>query len=451
MRFFTSFLRPLLTIWTIALAPLALGFVAGDRAQAQNAAALTATYGRGVHAYFANQVSLAEQLLSQVIDAGSTDPRVYYFRAMTRMRSGRSDEAEVDMQIGAAFEARDPGNRLAIGKALERVQGPNRLLLEGFRQQARLERLQQRQQQTVDRYEQLRLREPDVLRREWPVPLEDLVEPSLELPGATDKKPAPETPVPVAEPEGMKSVPTPPQPVPPAEPTDDIFGGDAAEETDIFSEPQQPAAESEPPAEPAESTDPAPTEDDPFSEPEPSPEPVNEDDPFAAAQPAAESGGAPAEVAEATSPSGDVELTDSDRIESSQMLRVLGRVAASVFPWRGLEMPAMGPTSGPEEFDSEFEPTGIELGPADEEAPVIRASAEQPIEAEDDAADPFGGSAGDASEQPTDDPFGGPADDPFGGAGSDDAPPTAAPAAEDEEHTESEQPAADPDDPFADF
>jgi hypothetical protein len=450
MKDSSSFPHPPLKLRVIALALLALGFVASVRAQAQNSSELTATYGRGVHAYFANRTDLAEQFFSQVIEAGSTDPRVFYFRAMTRVRSGRPYEAEEDMRMGATLEARDPGNRLAIGKALERVQGPHRILLEGFRQQARLERLEQRQRQTRDRYEQLRLREPDVLRREMPVPLEDLVEPSLELTEGAGETSTSEA----AAPTGVTSDPAPARPVPPQESADDDpFGTAAPAEDDIFSEPPQPAAESESPEVPTES--PAPAEGDPFSEPKPAEEPVDEDDPFAVAPPSStDSGGESADVVETAPSSAGAELTQDDRIDSGQMLGVLGRVAASVFPWRGLELPALGPTSGPGEFDSDFEPAGIELGPVAEDSAVLRASAEQPIEAKDESADLFGESAIDSSEQPADDPFSGSADEPtddlFGGEASDEAP-AAPPEAGEEENSESEKPAADFDDPFGNF
>jgi hypothetical protein len=63
------------------------------------------------------------------------DPRALYFRALSRMAQGRESEARTDMQIGAQIETRVP-NRFDIGKTLERVQGPTRLLLERYRSQA---------------------------------------------------------------------------------------------------------------------------------------------------------------------------------------------------------------------------------------------------------------------------------------------------------------------------
>ena len=95
-------------------------------------------YGRGVHAYFSDQASTADQYLSQVIDAGSTDPRVYYYRAMARLRHGQRYEAIDDMRIGAAYEARDPGAAGNVGQALMRVQGSDRQLLEQYRRDARV-------------------------------------------------------------------------------------------------------------------------------------------------------------------------------------------------------------------------------------------------------------------------------------------------------------------------
>ena len=61
------------SVWpasTVALL-IALGLSASLPAAAQGWE-LSAVYGRGVHAYFANQTSQADQLLSEVIEAGSS-------------------------------------------------------------------------------------------------------------------------------------------------------------------------------------------------------------------------------------------------------------------------------------------------------------------------------------------------------------------------------------------
>ncbi|NOZ40739.1 MAG: hypothetical protein GXP24_11010 [Planctomycetes bacterium] len=155
-------------------------------AQAQQGSALSAVYGRGVHAYFAGNMSQAEQLFTQVIQVGSTDPRPYYYRAMLRLGQGRTFEAENDMRVGASYEARNPSVQHSIGRALQRVQGPGRRTLEQFRRQARLDRLQQSQQQSRQRYQQLDRRGPAVLRRAAPLPLEQPIQPPRRIiaPGA---------------------------------------------------------------------------------------------------------------------------------------------------------------------------------------------------------------------------------------------------------------------------
>jgi hypothetical protein len=95
----------------------------------------SASYGRGVHAYFAGRYGDAEAWLSRALEFDPNDPRLFYFRALTLMRLGRSDEACFDMEVGASLEAERP-NRYGVGVALQRVQGGDRLVLEKYRRQA---------------------------------------------------------------------------------------------------------------------------------------------------------------------------------------------------------------------------------------------------------------------------------------------------------------------------
>ncbi len=251
-------------------------------AQAQDTAEMSAVYGRGVHAYFANRMARSEQLFSQVVQAGSTDPRVYYFRAMTRLRTGRQYEAEDDMKIGAAYEARDPGSQHSIGIALQRVQGHGRRTLERFRREGRLNRVQQRRQQSRLRYEQLDQRGPQVLRSETPVQSNLLSEPSMQLivPG---NSPTPALPIPE---EASKN---PADPVPEPEASDsneDLFGNAAPvepvtpEAVEANDDPFADAAEveTEPPMAEEEVAVPA-AADDLFSDPVPENESTDEESP----------------------------------------------------------------------------------------------------------------------------------------------------------------------------
>jgi tetratricopeptide (TPR) repeat protein len=134
-------------------------------------------YSGGVHAYFAGHDEEAEQYLTRAIQSDPNDPRPYYFRAMSRLRRGHDAAARQDMQQGAAVEARAP-DRWGVGSALQRVQGTDRLLLEGYRRRARLDEATRQDERNRARYEQIIRREPEVLRRAVEVPLEELVQPT---------------------------------------------------------------------------------------------------------------------------------------------------------------------------------------------------------------------------------------------------------------------------------
>ena len=189
------------TAWT-AIALFVLMLTNQTVVWAQASSALTAVYGRGVHAFFSGNASQAEQLFTEVIQAGSTDPRPYYFRAVLRLNQGRQFEAENDMRVGAAYEARNPGVQNSIGRSLQRVQGASRRTLEQFRRQAKLERVQQGRQRTLQRYEQLNQRAPTVLRDGTSLPLTQTVQPpQLPSSSGSSSKPA-------ANGSGAKPMPT---------------------------------------------------------------------------------------------------------------------------------------------------------------------------------------------------------------------------------------------------
>ena len=342
----------------------AIAAVSLDRADAADSAQLVATYGRGVHSYFRGQASQADYLLSQVAEAGSTDPRVFYFRAMARMRMGRTYEAENDMRIGAAFEARNPGLGTTISKSLERVQGSGRRKLERFRREARLNRLGEQRQKTLLRYEQLRNREADVLRKEVDVSLEQLSGPGLPAP-RNDSTPA------------LKLAPSK-EPV-----AEDPFGGDSLFEDPAPQEPdpsEDPFGESE--TEETESSD-------NFFEEET--EAVDPEDPFAAA-PAnnslPEAGG----------------LGEADKVKPDKLVGVFSRVAESLMPWRGVEMPAVpGASFGADEFAATDD---IELGPFEDDPEVMATAAtEDPFADSADAESSEASAEGFEDNEEFDDPF----------------------------------------------
>jgi hypothetical protein len=139
---------------------------------AQDEAIVNRLYGRGVHAYFSGDLARAERELTEAIHLGSRDPRAYYFRGLTYLRMGRTFEAEADMQVGGQLETEQLHRVGMVNRALERIQGRDRMLLEKSRRQARSAAYNQQQSERKLRYEVLRRREEDVLRRRLDVPLE---------------------------------------------------------------------------------------------------------------------------------------------------------------------------------------------------------------------------------------------------------------------------------------
>ncbi len=133
-------------------------------------------YSQGVHAYFSGRAGEAELRLSRAIELNSYDPRFYYFRALSKLKLGRSGEARHDMAVGAALEAERP-NRYGVGMALQRVQGGDRLLLERYRREARQQASTIRQQDADQRREQLTARNPAMLRERVMIPLDELLQP----------------------------------------------------------------------------------------------------------------------------------------------------------------------------------------------------------------------------------------------------------------------------------
>lgn len=115
---------------------IGIGFSGLARAQSNP---LMELYGQGVHAYFAGDLQKANELLTTAIDAGTRDPRAYYFRGLVQTRQGGIGAGMADYETGADVEyGVNRGLNVNVPKALERIQGPMRAELEKVRQAARL-------------------------------------------------------------------------------------------------------------------------------------------------------------------------------------------------------------------------------------------------------------------------------------------------------------------------
>lgn len=166
---------------------------------------LAAAYGSGVHGFFSGAYDRAYEDLSTVIDAGSTDPRAWYFRGLAALQLGRSDEAEADFAEGARRES-ETGGGWPVARSLERVQGNARLQLERHRTRARVAMMQRRREAERRRYSDIEEAQPDVLRRRRP-------EGPLTAPSVLEDNPFEERTPPERVPQ-----PAPvPEPLPPAD------------------------------------------------------------------------------------------------------------------------------------------------------------------------------------------------------------------------------------------
>ncbi len=93
-------------------------------------------YGSALASYYDGDYAQAEKTLSVLIDEGTEDPRVYYFRGLARYSLKKTDDAKSDFADGARLEA--TGRSLVnVSRALERVQGRARLLIEDYRTKSR--------------------------------------------------------------------------------------------------------------------------------------------------------------------------------------------------------------------------------------------------------------------------------------------------------------------------
>jgi hypothetical protein len=156
--------------------------------------------GAGIHAYHAGDFHRAYDDLTNAIEAGAADPRVYYFRGLAALRLGRTSEAQADFTTGADRELATGGIR-RVSLSLERVQGPDRLTLERFRSRARLGALQRERDAFGRRYSTIEDAGRDVRRRRRPEDIRpDLVAPGGAAAGSQPSVGVEEVPAPAAKP-----------------------------------------------------------------------------------------------------------------------------------------------------------------------------------------------------------------------------------------------------------
>lgn len=115
---------------------LALLFAVTTPAVAQDEF-LVSLYGDGVHTFFRGNYPEALETFTAAVDAGLEDARCYYYRGLTQLRLGRDTEARADFGRGAELEGTSLAQIEMVSRAIQRVQGRERMQLERFRERAR--------------------------------------------------------------------------------------------------------------------------------------------------------------------------------------------------------------------------------------------------------------------------------------------------------------------------
>lgn len=206
---------------TVALPALIVATASVD-VRADEPLGVSASYGAGVHAYFDGDYQTAYDALTAAIEAGSMDPRAYYYRGLASIKLGKTDdEIDGDFSEGSTRETMGRGG-LSVSRSLERVQGRDRIRLEKYRQRARVAAVQRDEAAIRQRYVDVQERAPDVLRRRVPEQAVTTPEPVLP-PAAKPRAQAPRAGAGARPQAPVRPAPTPRAPAAPVD-GDDPFG-----------------------------------------------------------------------------------------------------------------------------------------------------------------------------------------------------------------------------------
>ena len=91
---------------------------------------------------------------------------MYYFRGLSALRLGNQNNAADDFETGAGLET-ERGNSRSVSRALERIQGPIRMLLEESRTKARLLIAKRQGTASGSPGKQRAFSRPSILRNWW--------------------------------------------------------------------------------------------------------------------------------------------------------------------------------------------------------------------------------------------------------------------------------------------
>lgn len=124
-------------LWNGALGcGLAVGLLTGGATAAFGQSA-EKVFGTNIHRFYDGQFEQLIAEVSEVVNDDLQDPRILYLRGLALLRTGKDQAAADDLRKGAELEALQYGSRnYNIPRALQRVQGNDRAMLEAARSDA---------------------------------------------------------------------------------------------------------------------------------------------------------------------------------------------------------------------------------------------------------------------------------------------------------------------------
>lgn len=128
--------RRLLSIVAVVFAQVAM-----SAAHGADGPVTAGLYHEGVKAYFSGDAAKAAEVLGSATQAGSNDPRAYFFLGLAQNRLRKGKDAEASYRRGAELESQSYNNFYNVSAALERVQGDERRVLETYRAAGRKQAL----------------------------------------------------------------------------------------------------------------------------------------------------------------------------------------------------------------------------------------------------------------------------------------------------------------------
>ena len=94
-------------------------------------------YSSGVQAFFAQRYAEAIGFFNKIEGLGTQDTRAFFFRGLSYSRLGHTTEATADFETAARMELTVAGRSYSVPRALERIQGRERTVIEQYRRAAK--------------------------------------------------------------------------------------------------------------------------------------------------------------------------------------------------------------------------------------------------------------------------------------------------------------------------